>query len=821
MLKYKLFKYIAIVLFMHVCLTTHSFSQNNKGIFQGEVKDSTFKKGIEFASIRLFNANDSSLISGDFTDSLGRFKIKELPFGNYYAVIDFLGYDLKRLNTISISVNEPLFTATILLKVHKETTMDEVQVVGKQNAFEIGLDKKVYNVGSDLSTKGGSVNDILLKVPSVDVDQDGKVSLRGDGNVTILIDGRPSSMTGGNGKSLLDAIPASSIERIEIISNPSAKYDPDGTSGIINIVLKKNKLKGTNGMISTTVATGNILNSSMSFSVRNSKINSYVNYSYKYMEGYRNNWGTLQQLNDDVLTSKLVQNRLGTDNNINNLLKLGTDFYVSTTQTIGFSVSGSIGSRATTGDLVNKLYNGTDSLTRFWTRSSNDPTKQQNFDMNVNHKIEFKNKKGTLESNFTQSIGENHDYGYYNESYLNADSTLNAHAKMNQQLTSNGRNDVFTGQTDFVRVFDKTKARFEAGAKAIIRNMGVNSNFETLDTLTNVYLSDTSTNFDYKYNEQIYSAYTIYGQQKGKWKYQGGLRFEQSYQIPFLVSKNEKYTNDYFNIFPSGHVKYNNKGNSEWSLSYSRRINRANSENLNPFTSYADPFNLRKGNPALKPEYISSFDLGYFIEKSKITMTSSIYYRYTTNVIQRVKIFYPDNTSTVTYTNIDQSQSGGLELVISYKPYKWWRNTISFNGSFIKYADNTPNFNYNNSGINITAKYVGAIEYWKKTMTTQLNIQYNAPQTTAQGIVQRRGAVELSTEKSLYKGKWSVGLRMADIFNRQGFSLKVRQPTIIQDSEFKWQTRRLYFTISYKFGKVEFLNKQKSSSDSGGGNMEY
>lgn len=802
--------FIAFVILFPVIL----FSQEGNS-FEGKVQDSLTKKNIEYVSVRLFSSKDSSLVKGDFTDSLGHFILSQLSNGNYYLLVDFFGYDVKKIKNININ-NSKKDIGVIYLSINKSTSIDEVRIVGKQDAFQIGIDKKVFNVGEDVSTRGGSASDVLIKVPSVDVDQDGKISLRGDGNVTILIDGRPSSMTGGNGKSLLDAIPSSSIERIEVITNPSAKYDPDGTSGIINIVLKKNKLKGTNGMISASGATGNLLNTAVSFSVRNSKVNSYVNYTYKFSEGYRNNWGNLELYSNDVLLSTLKQNRIGMDSNITHSVKIGSDFYLRPNQTIGFSVTGSTGQRIRTGDLTNKFYNSSNELNRLWTRNSYDPTEQQNLDFNFNHKFELKEKKGTFESNITQSLGNADNFGFYREQYYNTDSTLMGIASKDQTLTDYEKNNVLTAQTDFIRIFDKKKSRFETGVKAIVRNLGVNTNSQTMDTISNLYTPDTLSNFIYTYNEQVYSYYAIYGQQKGKWKYQGGLRFEQAFQSPFLVSKDQKFTNNYFNIYPSGHLKYNHKENTEWSLSYSRRVNRAAAEDLNPFTSYADPYNLRMGNPALRPEYINSFDLGYSIDKKKFNIAGSVYFRHTTDVIQRVKIYNSNSSSTVTFANIDQSQSGGLELVIAYKPYKWWRNTISANGSFIKYTDDTENFNYNNQGYNLSGKYVGTFEYWNKTMISQINIQYNAPRITAQGIVQRRGAIELSSEKSLFNGKWSVGLKVSDIFDKQGFTLKVRQPTIKQDSEFKWLTRRVYLTITYKFGKIEMLNKAKTSENSSG-----
>jgi outer membrane receptor protein involved in Fe transport len=326
-------------------------------------------------------------------------------------------------------------------------------------------------------------------------------------------------------------------------------------------------------------------------------------------------------------------------------------------------------------------------------------------------------------------------------------------------------------------------------------------------------------NFLYRYNEQIFSAYGIFGQQIGKIKYQGGIRVEKAYQIPELVSDSIRIVNDYLNFFPSAHVRYAFTPKSEMSLSYSRRINRASSGDLNPFTNYSDPFNLRKGNPYLQPEYIDSYDLGYSNELKKITLTASVFYRYTTGVITRVKEFYSNNTAAVTFANIDKSHSVGLEFIAVIKPYKWWKNTISANANYIQYVDNTPGVNWNVNGINWNVKYAGTVEFWKKTASIQVNAAYNAPRISVQGRAQRRGPIDISGEKTFNDGKWSLGFKVTDIFNRQGFYLTVDQPGIDQVVEFKWLTRKYFLTFSYKFGKLEMSNKKQSGGDGGGFDM--
>ncbi len=814
-----MFKYlIGVILF-----SFSSFSQDLDGkklensSLSAKFIDESTNLPIEYVQLKLYSQKDSILISGIYSDEKGIAYLDKIPFGNYYAKVTFLGYDSKIIDNLKFSnAMQKIDLGVVKLTLLNVTDLGEVKVIGKLEVLKTGIDKKIYNVSDDMSSKGGTANDVLNKVPSVGVDQDGNISLRGDGNVTILIDGRPSSFSGGNGKSLLDAIPASSIERIEIVTNPSAKYSPDGTAGIINVVLKKNKLKGTNGMISTSGANGPLFNGSASFSYRNSKFNAYSSYTNRYSDGFRNNYGSLTQIFANDSTSRLEQNRIGSDLNAGHTFRMGSDFYLPANQAIGFSVTGNIGIRNREGDLENTMFDGNSNLVRKWARSSYDPSTQQNMDFNLSYKIDFKNSKGTLTADATQSIGTDDIKGEYEERYYNLDGTMNSQPLLKQRLFNFEKNNVNTAQMDYSRIFAKKNARVEAGVKSIVRNLSVNTNSQTFNSSSQLFQSDTIANFVYAYNEQVYGAYGIFGQQVGKFKYQGGLRIEQAFQSPYLVSKNEKFTNNYFNMYPSGHIKYNKKANTEWSLSYSRRINRASSADMNPFTSYADPYNLRRGNPALRPEYINSFDVGYSIEKPKITLTTSVYFRQTHSVIQRVKIFYPDNTSAVTFINIDQSQSLGLELVAIYKTFAWWKNTFSFNGSAIQYHDNTANYNYNNSGFTWGLKYVGTVDFWKKTMIAQVNVNYIAPNITAQGTAQRRGAIDFSTEKTLKGGKWAIGCRVTDIFNRQGFSFRVEQPSIIQTSEFKWLTRRYYLTISYKFGKLEMSNKKNPTE--GGGN---
>lgn len=785
----------------------------------GRVIDQQGGKPLEYVSVKLFKSSDSSIVNGAFTDIDGKFSIP-CENGSYYLKISITNYDPIFVSAISLKPSLTVFNVgTLKMRRISEKTEREIKVIAEKDVLQAGIDKKVYNVAEDLNVRGGTANDILQRLPSVEVDQDGRVMLRGEGTVTVLIDGRPSSLSGGNGKTLLDALPAGSIERVEIVTNPSAKYDPDGTSGIINIVLKKNKLSGFNGLVSTNLATaylrgGNIAEGNLSLSYRVGKLNVYGMYNSRYLDGYRNNYSQIIQ-NSGNNYFRLDQSRLGTDLNAGQTFRLGMDINLKARNTIGFSATGNIGVRDRTGDLWNSSYDESGVRDSLWQRTSYDPSQQHNYDMNVYYKYDLKNERGSLSFDASQSLGNERIQGYYRQNYYTLDSILTNEPSSIQELHNVEKNNISTVQTDFTYLFPKLGARFESGAKAIIRDQLVDTYSSHFDWSSGMNVADTMANFLYSYKEQIYSLYAVYGQQINRFKFQGGLRAENAFQIPNLISDSVRIVNHYLNLFPSAHLRYVLKPKSELSLSYSRRITRAASADLNPFTNYSDPFNLRTGNPFLQPEYIHSFDLGYSLEKPKYSITASTYYRSSTGVISRVKEFYSNGTSAVTFMNIAETKSLGSEFVCMFRPTSSWKNTFSYNANYIWYETNQLDLP-NRQGFNHNFKYNSSLEFWKKTATIQLSVTYNGPRVTVQGIAQRQGPIDLAFEKKLQGGKWSLGARVTDIFNKQGFYMQVNRPDVQQTAEFKWLTRRLYVSASYKFGKLEISNKSKLPGAEGG-----
>jgi len=778
----------------------------------GEVKDSLNNKPIEFVAVRLFSVADSSIKAGAYTNEKGRFAIENVETGDYYAVLSFAGYQALELPAISVPSQSQYSLGKISLSPILITELDGVEVVGKLDILRAGIDKKVYNVEQDVASSGASADEVLNNIPSITLDEEGRISLRGEGSVTVLINGQPSSLT-GEGGDLLSTIPASTIERIEVVTNPSAKYDPDGTAGIINIVLKKNKIRGINGIVA---ATGGLpddnhkLNATLNF--RNDRINLYSSYAFDYMEGFRNNNSDIERILAPDSIMKLNQKRIGTDFRRGHSANIGMDWYLSPQNTIGISANGQMNTRTRTGVQSNEQFlPHSTSVDNLWKRISTEPRDKKGIDLNAYLMRKFKNEEGTISASATYSASNRLEYSTFiqDDELIGKLPTLNKPIIQHQYLDRNYS--IFTAQIDMERILPQLNARYEIGAKTILRADQLQTSSTTFDYDTQQDKTDSLSNYQYSYDENVHSVYGIFGQELGAFKYQVGLRGEYVLQEPQLQTDTRNYKKEYAQLYPSGHIRYLPNEHTEWSFGYSRRINRPSSKDLNPYTNYSDPFNLQRGNPDLKPEYIHSFDLGYSLATQHAgSITTSVYYRHTNDVIQRIKKFDDDNTAAQTMANINQSNTIGLEFIYQVRPLPWWRNTLSINGNYIDYqnpSDTTTN--WNNQGVNWGLKYMGAIDFWNKTATFQINATYNAPRITAQGKIYLWNFVDASVQKQLFDRKLVVGLKFVDIFNIKGFKMEIDQPALRQKSTFDFRTRRVMLTISYKFGKMDFSEKEQ------------
>lgn len=779
---------------------------NAQGVITAEVYNQNTKEPIEFANLRVFNVADSSVIGGGFSDSEGFIRIDELPVGKHYAILSAFGFKKNIIESIKItSKKSKIKLGRLLLKSEVIKDLDEVTIKAESEVLQTSFDKRVYNTEEDMTSQGGDITDILNNIPSVEVDNDGNISLRGSGNVTILIDGRPSAMSQG-AEGALDGIPASSVERIEIITNPSAKYDPDGTAGLINIVLKKNKLRGSNTKVDLSGSTGHLYNGSINFNARNEKVNFYSNYSFRYREGYRNNMNDRISLINDTLVN-LFQDRSGTDTRRSHTAKVGSDFFFAKNQVIGISASGTYSDRIRTGNQYNlELFNN--ELNRYWNRLTYDPRNRMSIDVNADYKLDFKENKGDFLVVLTQSLGDSESEGIYEERYYRPDGSPFENNRVSQYQSMSNNSFNFTGSADLQRNVSEN-FRYETGVKTFINQRFRSNYLEYYDSISGDILPDSNVINDFSFDEQIFAGYGIIAHKINKFRYQLGIRLEQAFTQPRLITTNEDFENNYFSYFPSGHLIYGDEKMGELSLSYSRRINRPNSWSLNPFPVYSDPLNLRQGNPALQPEYINSFEFGYQKDWDKLTLSGSLYFRQTVDKIQRIRQFFPNGVSINSFANIDESYDFGVEAVAVYSPFSWWKNVVSFNGYEKRLAANVNGVNLRNSGFSWSTKLNSTFSLFDGTTSIQVNAQYIAPTFTVQGFYQRYAGIDIGINRSFYDKKLVVGLRLTDLLNEQGFYLEINDGQFTQQSMYKWETRRLYLNVSYKFGKIESGKEKK------------
>lgn len=764
-------------------------------------------KGIEFVNFRLFSTSDSSVIAGAYSDVDGLVTINNVPNGNFYGVLSFFGFEDTYVNDIVVQ-SAKVNLGAVRLNPLQDLLLEEVVVRGKERTYmESSIDKRTYNVEEDMTSQGGDLTDVLNNIPSIEVDNDGNVSLRGDGSVTILIDGRESVLSSGEGA--LNGIPASAIERIEVVTNPSARYNPEGTSGIINIVLKKQKLRGFNANVQLTAASENLYNGSVNLNFRREKINIFGNYSFRYHEGTSVNTRDRNSSYNDTLEF-LSQHRMSLNTRKTHTANAGFDFFLKENQTLGLSLSGSYTERDRGGQQLNELmYNGV--LNRYWIREIYDPTSRKSMDINANYNLNFKDGNGSLLISASESIGNSQSIGEFEEYYYEADGTIIPDIYNLQNQKNNRFNSRFTFNTDVERNLND-KMKYETGIEAKINRRDQKDYLEFYDPIADEIIPNENGLNQLIYDEKIFSLYGVFGHElTERFKYQAGLRLEQAFIDPNFVSSNESLSYQYFNPFPSLHLSYGDDTLGTFFASYSRRINRPNVRNLNPFPDYDDPLNLRIGNPALHPEYINSYELGYDKMWDKGSITGSIYFKEIVGKIQGIQYYREDGVSVRTFDNVDNSYDYGVELISMYNPFSWWRNMISLNVYESRVSANVDGIQLNNKGVSWDLKVNTSFALFNNTTNIQVTGQYRAPRYTVQGTSQYTPGFDIGITRSLLNRNLVIGMRLTDIFNHRGFTTVSNVNGIEQVNKWRWSSQRLYFTLSYRFGNMSVRDNEGPS----------
>lgn len=855
--------WLALGMFLSISLhaqppATGGGRQMNAGHFYGRILDAKTGKGIEFATVQLFQVKYDSvkkqqtqkLLTGALTAENGDFSLENLPVkAKFSMLITAIGYDSLTLPVAFDSKPAQQGNMQQMMSAFDKDlgniklkslaiTLSEVVVTGDEPLYKLELDKKVYNPDKDPSNAGGTAEDVLKKVPSVLVDLDGNVTLR-NAAPQIFVDGRPTTLS-------IDQIPSDAIEKIEVITNPSAKYDASGgQSGIINIVMKKSRRIGYNGNLRAGIDKRGKINTGGDINIREGKVNVFANVNFMQRKSISYSNTERYNLYGDPLTNVFQRD---TPVNNNQFFSGGTgiDYFLNNRNTITLSGNYTQGKFSST----DQLFLVTDTLHESGIISSNGirNTGSERQFQNVGGSLLFKHlfpkedNTLTADLNYNQSTSDNSSSNltqYYDPQQMPVGS------QGRQEQEGGGTNRYFTAQTDYDNVL-KENVKIEAGARAALRHFTAENHVYVYNDSLD-YLVEVPDINNYAYDDQVYAGYATFSSDYGKFQYQAGLRVESSFYSGTLTNEGESFRNNFpLSLFPSGFISYAITDERSLQLSYSRRIDRPTFFQLMPFIDYSDSLNLQQGNPDLLPQFTNTFELSFDQNFNKSNnLQATAYFKYTNNLITKYQDLSYDSVSMNqiiinTYQNANSSYLAGLEFTSSNSIKKWFNLTTNINlfqsfidGSNIEQDLTNSQFSWfakvNASfrlPLNFTIQLSG--DYQSKTSVPQTGGGggrgmgmgggfFGTPPATLQGYVKPVYGVDLSVKKEFLKNKAAaLTLSFTDIF-------RTKEYTTYYDTEYFTQTSTrvrdpqfIRLNFSYKFGKFDASLFKRKNTNNGG-----
>ena len=801
---------LIVVLF----ILSHSYIMGQKNVnlvlVSGKIIEIETNLPLEYATITFFSKVENKMKGGGITDPDGNFSIS-IPQGTYDVSVEYFSFE----NITKLNVNFNQDTNLGTLKMNSDLqALDAVDIIAEKTTVEIKLDKKIYNVGRDLTVRGGSVSDVLDNVPSVSVDIEGNVALRGNGNVRILINGKPSGLVGLNSTDALRQLPADAIEKVEIITSPSARYDAEGTAGILNIILRRSKILGLNGAIIINSGYPNQLGASGNINYRTGNINVFNNSGYSYRKspgssGVETEFFNTEYDEDGILiqdSPNTFRNEYRTFERIRKGFNsnTGVEWYITptTSLTTAFLASKSNNSnesfnRAETLDLTGAVISES---VRYDPETETDQTTQ----FSVNFDKQF---HGNSEHRLT------FDYQLENSSEDEGSIIYNDGIAAERVRTIEDQKRVLI-QSDFtLPINDKTRLE-----------VGYNSRFSTNTTDYSLefaeddsFILDTNVSNVLVYKENVNAVYTQYGSKvKNKFSFLLGLRMEATNITISQLSSNEYSNSNYIGLFPTINLGYEFSENQNLTVGYNRRISRPRSRFLNPFPSRSSATNLFQGNPNISPSYSNGVDIGYLNTLEKITLNNSLYYNHATDVFTYISEDTGDevviNGESVPVIrrgpiNLAEDDRLGFEFTLTYRPSKKWNMNANFNlyRSAIKGNYKGLSYDSENLGwfVRLNNKYT-----LPRNIEWQTRLSYSGP--TVDAINRREGifSSNMAFSKDLFKEKASITLNINDLFNTQRRNLESNTPTFYSDGYYRWRVRSYSLSFTYRFNQVKKRPKQ-------------
>ncbi len=782
--KHLLFSFLLLV----VSLYQPIFAQVQGIEIRGTIVEGSGNQPIEFATVVLVNKDSQEKIAGTTTNQEGQFSLKTKET-NVIVEISFIGFQTQQIKDIQIKDGKANL-GTIQLS-ENDVSLEEVVIAGEKSTVEFKLDKRVFNVGTDLSSTGASALDVLNNVPSVNVDIEGGITLRGSSGVQILINGKPSVLASEEGNAL-GTITADMIEKIEVITNPSAKYEAEGTSGILNIVLKKEEQKGLNGSFSINTGTPHNHSFGLSLNRRTEKFNLFSQVGV----GYREMPNITKNINQDLVNNTTItSNGLEFRNEQFYNVILGTDYHINKYNVLTLSGSFAYEVEDQPSETIFEQLDDANVPIASWRREEVTTALNPKYQYEFNYKRDFKdhNEHDLVFSALGRFFGKAQESEFGNNSILGK-TPVN-----DQQTNTTFQEANYTFKLDYTKPFSD-KISLETGAQYVIQDVG--NDFAVNDLIDGEWVNDPDQTNNFEYDQKVLGAYGTGAYEGKRWGVKLGLRLENTDLKTLLVTTNEANQLNYTNLFPSAHTSYKFSEFISFQAGYSRRIFRPRLWDLNPFFNPRNNFNIRTGNPELLPEFTDSYEINSIYLLGKASLNLGVFYRYTTDVVERITIF-EDGINITKPLNIGTNQATGIEFNGKYTPNKW----LTFNGDF--------NFLYfNRKGSLDQTSFDFTASQWSTKLNTKLKLpaqfdlevtgRYQSREQTIQGVRSANYFADMGVRKKVGKGRAIFNLSVRDVFASRIRETNTYQPTFYSYS-FRQRGRFIVLGFSYGFGKGEAM----------------
>lgn len=786
------------------CNLTYNLSYGQNGSISGTVIDSKSNMPLEAAAVSLISGKDSVILKGTETGVDGKFVFSDLPFGKYSVRVSLVGFSKAFVSGINIVKDNPSVNLDALKLKSGEATTEEINVEAERSAIEFKEDKKIFNVEQGMNVQGGSAIDVLKNIPSVSVDADGNISLRGNENVKILVDGKPFGLNNSeNRNSVLDQIPSNLIESIELVTNPSAKYAAENSAGIINIKLKKSEGLGYNGNLLLNAGSKDKYNGSLNLNFRKDKVNFFGSYDYRLQNNFIDGENSRQIYSDNSLFTQTAE---ATNRNIGHFAKGGFDYNIDKDNSLSYLFNYNYRERRRTDNSMTETVNSsTGTLENQSNLVTLDNGDGYTLDMSLNYNKNFKNPGQTLSSEAVFTRYKDNSLNNTNEYILYPTGTVNPviENRYNDEVNNEGNLSL-----DYVNPFSKD-SKFETGLKIVLRSNDKDYMVEDFDYSINGFINDSSQSNIFAYNENIYALYGAYDLKINKFGLKVGLRAEQTDTKSDLKNTNQIKKSDYFDLFPSVNLTQKLDETQELALSYSRRINRPTVQMLNPFVTAFDPYNYFAGNPDLKPEYVNSLELGYLKYFETLTINPSIFYTHKKDQLSRTREYLDSNIALLTFDNYGNTENYGAELVLNAKPLEF----LNLNGSVSYYKNVIDATNLDSAYKNENYTWNGRISanmYLPMFADLGITYFYSGRNVFAQGILEPFQSMDVSLKRDFFDKRVTLGMRVSDVFNTLKFDVKLNNTQNFQESFYrKRDSRALYFNLTYRFGNDSKIQEKK------------